>query len=316
MKPLYPEIAPYHTFFLKTESQHAVYIEESGSTDGIPVLFLHGGPCSGTKPHHRCFFNPEKYRIILMDQRGSGLSTPYGELENNTTDYLINDIEALRIQLKIDKWLLFGGSWGATLSLLYAQKYPNYVSAMIIRGVFLARQKDIDWFMSTGAPNIYPEYWQNLLDVLPKTSDVSLVETLYNAVLSEDELVQRRAAKAWINWGGQVALGEAYQEADGVEHVTEKMLKQVRMELHYARHHYFMDEAQILENCQSISSLPCIIIHGRYDLMCPVDGAMSLHKVLPEAQYFVLPHSGHVAKGAEIIDALVSSTNTMAKILA
>ncbi|MCK5926172.1 MAG: alpha/beta fold hydrolase, partial [Methylococcales bacterium] len=138
MKPLYPEISPYNTFFLKTDSVHEVYVEESGTPDGIPVIFLHGGPCSGTKPHHRCFFNPEKYRIILMDQRGSGLSTPYGLLENNTTHDLINDIEILRTQLKIKKWMLFGGSWGATLSLLYAQQFPEFVSGMIIRGVFLA----------------------------------------------------------------------------------------------------------------------------------------------------------------------------------
>ncbi|MCK5872892.1 MAG: prolyl aminopeptidase [Methylococcales bacterium] len=316
MKPLYPEITPYHTFFLETESQHAVYIEESGSSDGVPVLFLHGGPCSGTSPHHRCFFNPEKYRIILMDQRGSGLSTPYGELKNNTTDYLIKDMEALRLELKIEKWLLFGGSWGATLSLLYAQKYPENVSAMILRGVFLSRQKDMDWFVSTGVPNIYPEYWQHLMNVLPKTGDDTLVEKLYKTVTCDDELSQRRAAKAWMNWSGQVALGDAYQETHGAEHVTEKMLKQVRMELHYAIHNYFIDEGQVLDNCEALTELPCIIIHGRHDLMCPVEGAMSLHNVLPSAQYFVLPHSGHVAKGEEMIDALVSSTNTMAEILA
>lgn len=315
MKPLYPEISPYHTFFLKTDSAHEVYVEESGAPEGIPVIFLHGGPCSGTKPHHRCFFNPEKYRIILMDQRGSGLSTPYGLLENNTTQDLINDIEVLRRQLKIKKWMLFGGSWGATLSLLYAQQFPEFVSGMIIRGVFLAQQNDMDWFMNTGVAYIYPEAWQNLLDVLPKKGDDSILKKLCVSIDSEDELTQRRAAKAWMNWSGQVALGDAYQETGGVEHVTEKMLKQVKMELHYARHHYFIKEGQILENCEILNTIPTVIVHGRYDLMCPIAGAQSLHEKLPEAQYIILPHSGHLASGEEMVDALVASTNNMASIV-
>ena len=315
MKPLYPEISPYNTFFLKTDSTHEVYVEESGTPEGIPVIFLHGGPCSGTKPHHRCFFNPEKYRIILMDQRGSGLSTPYGELKNNTTQDLINDIDALRLKLNVDKWLLFGGSWGATLTLLYAQQYPEFVSAMIIRGVFLAQQNDMDWFTKIGVTNIYPEAWQDLVKVLPAKGDDSILDKLCAAIECEDELTQRRAARGWMNWSGQVALGDAYQETGGIEHVTEKMLKQVKMELHYARHHYFIKEGQILERCEMLKNIPTIIIHGRYDLMCPIAGAQSLHEKLPNAQYIILPHSGHLASGEEMIDALVGATNNMASIV-
>ena len=315
MKPLYPEISPYHRFFLKTDSQHTIYIEESGSVNGIPVIFLHGGPCSGTKPNHRRFFNPEKYRIILMDQRGCGLSLPYGELENNSTQDLINDMELLRLQLKIKKWLLFGGSWGGTLALLYAQQYRKNVSAMIIRGVFLARKKDLDWFINGTAGNIYPECWQNLVASLPKNKGKNLLENLCSALASENELLQRRAAKAWMHWGAQVSLGDLYEKGGEIEHVTEKMLQQVRMELHYAKNNYFIEENQVLKQCQQLTSIPTIIIHGRYDLVCPMESGMSLHNALPEAQYHILPNSGHIAKGNEMIDALIAATNNMADIL-
>jgi len=315
MKPLYPEISPYNTFFLETKSQHTVYIEESGTPDGIPVIFLHGGPCSGTKPHHRRFFNPEKYRIILMDQRGSGLSLPYGELENNSTQDLINDIALLRLHLKIEKWLLFGGSWGGTLALLYAQQYRENISGMIIRGIFLARKKDLDWFMQGIVGNIYPECWQNLVASIPEDDRKNLLAGLYSALWSENELLQRRVAKAWMAWGAQVALGDLYEKSGEIEHVTEKMLQQVQMELHYAKNNYFIDENQILKQCGKLTSIPTIIIHGRYDLVCPMESAMSLHHALPEAQYHVLPNSGHIAQGNEMIDALIAATNNMADIL-
>ncbi|MDQ7091406.1 MAG: prolyl aminopeptidase [Methylococcales bacterium] len=315
MKPLYPEISPYNTFFLKTKSQHSVYIEESGTIEGIPVIFLHGGPCSGTKPNHRRFFDPKKYRIILMDQRGCGQSTPYGEIDNNTTADLIDDIELLRKQLTIEKWLLFGGSWGGTLALLYAQTYPQHVSAMIIRGIFLARRKDLDWFVNGGVGNIYPECWQNLVASIPEEDRSNLVAGLCSALGAENELRQRRVAKAWMAWGAQVALGDAYEKGGEIEHITEKILQQVQMELHYAKNNYFIDENQILEHCQKLTSIPSIIIHGRYDLVCPMESALSLHHALPHAQYFVLAHSGHIAQGDEMVDALIAATNNMANIL-
>lgn len=312
MKTLYPEISPYNTFFLETVSKHRIYIEESGNPDGIPVIFLHGGPCSGTKPDHRRFFNPQKYRIVLMDQRGCGLSTPFGALENNTTQDLINDIEQLRQQLAIEKWLLFGGSWGAALALLYAQHYPENVCAMILRGVFLARAKDLDWFLNQGANHIYPEQWQKLHDSVPESLRGNLFQGLCAGLWGADEVTQRRVAKEWSAWGAQVSLG-AYYLPSAEEHVSEKMLKQVMMELHYAKHHYFLNENQILENCSLLQTIPAIIIHGRYDLVCPMEAAVALHKALPHAQYRVLPNSGHVAKGEEMIDALVTATDKMAE---
>jgi proline iminopeptidase len=317
MKTLYPPLESYRTFFLETQSQHRVYIEESGNPDGIPVIFLHGGPCSGTKPDHRRFFNPELYRIILMDQRACGLSLPFGEIEQNTTQDLMNDMEQLRQQLAVEKWLLFGGSWGAALALLYAQSYPDKVSGMILRGTFLARQTDLDWFLEFGAGRIYPELWQRLLESVPDHhKHLHLLDALYAGISGNDEVTKRRVAKAWMAWGAQVALGAEFNPALMLEHVTEKDVKQVQMELHYAKHFYFVDENQILENCQGLADIPTVIIHGRYDLVCPIEAAVALHKVLPQAEYVVLPNAGHIAKGDDMIDALVNATDNMAEKLA
>jgi len=313
MKTLYPEIIPYHTFFLETGSKHSVYVEQSGNPDGMPVIFLHGGPCSGTKPDHRRFFNPELYRIILFDQRGCGLSLPFGELENNTTQDLIDDMERIRQHLAIDQWLVFGGSWGAALGLLYTQQHQEKVAGMIIRAVFLVRQQDLDWFAKDGASRIYPEIWQRLVESIPEHSPENLVKGFCDALWGEDEVAKRRVAKEWMAWGGQVALGNDYQAGAQNNHVTEKMVKQVRMELHYARHHYFIKENQILENCPALYNIPTIIIHGRQDLVCPIEAGMKLHQALPHAQYIALPNAGHIAQGSEMIDALVSATDKFVK---
>ncbi len=314
MKTLYPEISPYHSFFLETGSKHAVYVELSGNPGGIPVVFLHGGPCSGTKSDHRRFFNPELYRIILFDQRGCGLSLPFGELENNTTQDLIDDMERIRQQLAIAQWLVFGGSWGGALALLYAQQHQDKVMGLIIRGVFLVRQQDLDWFAKDGAGKIYPEQWQRLLESIPEQGRDNLVSGLCDALWGEDEVAQRRAAKEWMAWGGQVALGNDYQPSPKGEHVTEKMIKQVRMELHYAKHRYFLEENQLLDNCDGLAEIPTIIIHGRYDFVCPMEAGYSLHKALPKAEYIVLPNAGHVAQGEEMINALVTATDSFANL--
>ena len=315
MKTLYPEISPYNQFFLETGCQHSVYVEQSGNPDGIPVIFLHGGPCSGTKPDHRRFFNPECYRIILFDQRGSGLSLPFGALENNTTQDLIDDMDRIRKNLKIDKWLLFGGSWGGALALLYAQQYCHFVTGMILRGVFLVRRQDLDWFAKDGVNRIYPEQWQRLLESLEAVEPDSLVVGLCAALWGADEVAQRRVTKEWMAWGGQVALGNDYNPASQNDHVTEKMVKQVRMELHYAKNNYFIKEGQVLDGCSTLSHIPTIIIHGRQDLVCPIEAGMSLHQVMPHAEYVVLPNAGHIAQGAEMIDALVVATDKFAEVL-
>ncbi|HEY8157971.1 MAG TPA: prolyl aminopeptidase [Methylobacter sp.] len=328
MKVLYPEIQPYQTFFLETGSKHVVYVEQSGNPEGIPVIFLHGGPCSGTKPDHRRFFNPELYRIILFDQRGCGLSLPFGELENNTTQNLIDDMERIRNQLAIERWLVFGGSWGGALALLYAGQHKDRVMGLILRAVFLARQQDLDWFAKDGASRIYPEQWQRLIESIPEQSRGNLVQGLCDILWGEDEVAQRRAAKEWMAWGSQVSLGNDYQPGPKGEHATEKMVKQARMELHYAKYHYFIDdctdaggrathgavaeENQILDSCGALDKIPAVIIHGRHDFVCPMEAGYSLHKALPNAEYVVLPNAGHIAQGAEMVNALVAATDRFA----
>ncbi|MGZ5057042.1 MAG: prolyl aminopeptidase [Methylobacter sp.] len=313
MKTLYPEIQPFQTLFLNTDSKHSVYVEQSGNPDGIPVIFLHGGPCSGTKPDHRRFFNPELYRIILFDQRGCGLSLPFGELENNTTQDLIDDMERIRHQLGIEQWLVFGGSWGGALALLYARQHKDKVMGLIVRAVFLARQQDFDWFAKDGAGRVYPEQWQRLIESVPEQGADNLVQNLCDVLWGDDEVAQRRAAKEWMAWGAQVSLGNDYQPSPKGEHATEKMVKQVRMELHYAKHRYFIAENQILDNCECLTEIPTVIIHGRYDLVCPMESGFSLHKALPAAEYIILPNAGHIAQGKEMINALVAATDRFAE---
>ena len=312
MKKFYPEIEPFQTFFLETETQHSIYVEQSGNPDGQAVIFLHGGPCSGTRPDQRRFFDPEKYRIILFDQRSCGLSGPFGELENNTTQDLLDDMESIRKYLDIQQWLLFGGSWGATLALLYAQQHIKNVKAMILRGVFLARKKDLDWFLQEGAGRIYPEQYQRLVESIPKSDRSNLIEGLWERLWSDDEVVCRQVAREWEIWGSQVALGAEYKRVQDDEHVSQKMVKQARMEIHFARNNYFLEENQILRNCHVLKKIPTVIIHGRYDLVCPMEAGLSLYQALPDAEYFVLPNSGHIAQGEEMIDALVTATDKMA----
>ena len=312
MKKFYPEIEPFQTFFLETETQHSIYVEQSGNPDGQAVIFLHGGPCSGTRPDQRRFFNPEKYRIILFDQRSCGLSVPFGELDNNTTQDLLDDMESIRKYLDIQQWFLFGGSWGATLALLYAQQHIENVKAMILRGVFLARKKDLDWFLQEGAGRIYPEQYQRLVESMPKSDRSNLIEGLWERLWSDDEVVCRQVAREWEIWGSQVALGAEYKRVQDDEHVSQKMVKQARMEIHFARNNYFLEENQILRNCHVLKKIPTVIIHGRYDLVCPMEAGLSLYQALPDAEYFVLPNSGHIAQGEEMIDALVTATDKMA----
>ena len=308
MRTLYPDIEPYRSFYLEREG-HQIYVEECGRPEGLPVLFLHGGPGSGCRPYHRSLFDPERCRVVLFDQRGAGRSTPYGRLELNTTDHLLSDIEDLRHTLGIDRWLLFGGSWGATLALLYAQRFPAQVAGMVLRGTFLARQSDLDWFVGEGGVRrIYPEAWQRLLNHLPAGMTGDPLSFLHQQLHTADELGQVRAARAWHDWSSQILLGADFDPAHPSDATPNTLLQQARIELHYAVHRYFIEEDQILRHCERLSGIPVCLIHGRRDLVCPPDAAFELHQRLPASSLEVLPEAGHLASGEAMIDALIRST--------
>ncbi|HIL93360.1 MAG TPA: prolyl aminopeptidase, partial [Cycloclasticus sp.] len=262
LKALFPSIEPFATQWLETGDGHEVYVEQVGNPNGTPVIFLHGGPGSSCKDHHRCFFNPEKFHIILMDQRGAGRSRPSGRLKDNTTKHLILDLEMIREKLSIEKWLLFGGSWGATLALLYAQKYKKNVLALILRGTFLARAIDADWFFKDGANRLFPEAWQRFTQHISTSERKDVLRAYYHRLGIDDAQVQQEATREWDAWGGAVVLGEEFNadELDG--EVPETAIAQARIEAHYAMNHYFIEENQILDNAIRLRDLPCTIIHG------------------------------------------------------
>jgi proline iminopeptidase len=299
---------------LNVTGGHQLYVEECGNPSGIPLVFLHGGPGGGCKPYHRCFFNPAKYRAVLFDQRACGRSLPLGELAHNTTADLLEDMEAIRQHLGIDRWLLFAGSWGVTLALLYAQRQPQCVSGMVLRGTFLARQRDMDWYLRDGVNRIYPESWALLLDALPEDSDPgNLIDVFQQTLHGADELAQRRAARAWAMWGGQVALGDAFTASVAESHVPAHVLQQARLEVHYGINRYFIDENQILRDCHLIPPMPLILLHGRRDLMCPLESAFSLRQALPFAELRVLPNAGHIASDPDMSLALLQAADEMAE---
>ena len=316
IKPLYPAIEPYVSYHLPVDNGHRIYVEECGNPTGIPVIFLHGGPASGCRPEHRSFFNPQYYRIILFDQRGCGRSLPYGDLRNNTTQDLINDMERIRLHIDVDQWLLFGGSWGGALALLYAQRHPGKVTGMIIRCVFLARKSDLEWFIQSGANRIYPEQWEKLISSIPVAKQgeqklAQLIEAINRQLHDTDSQTQCRIARAWDNWSSQIALGNNYHPAETDEPVSDTLIQRIMIELHYARHRYFIEENQIIQHCDRLDDIPAIILHGRNDLLCPIEAGFCLSRALPNATFSILPRSGHIAQGEEMISALVNATERM-----
>lgn len=312
MKTLYPPLEPYATHQLKVDDVHTLYVEECGNPDGLPVVFLHGGPGGGSKQRHRSFFDPKRLRIIIFDQRGAGRSEPVGETQDNDTSELIGDIEKIRKKLGVSKWLLFAGSWGVTLALLYAQKFPENTLGMILRGSFLARKRDLNWFVKEGAPRIYPDYWQRIISFTGVDKEERIVDKIHALLESNDEAIQLKAAREWGIWGGAIALGEAFDLASlEAQPIALSELNQARIELHYAVNHYFIGENQILDGCDIIAHLPVTLIHGRNDLVCTVESAWQLHQKLPKSTLKVLPKSGHLADGEEMIDALICAVDEM-----
>ena len=316
LKELYPEINIFDHFILKTESSHNVYVEQAGNKLGIPVLFLHGGPGSGCNENHRRYFNPEKYRIILFDQRGCKRSLPNGDITNNTTQDLINDIEEIRKKLDIKKLVLFGGSWGATLALLYAEHYPKNVSGIVLRGSFLARQQDLAWFINNGVNRIYPDYWNEFLSIFNEGEQNNLLESMHNHIFSDNRSTQLEAAKAWSLWAGRVVTHCFEEEYELDEDEDEnKLINDVKVEVHYAKNNYFINENQIINNIKKIPEVPITIIHGRSDLTCLPESSYLLSKLLVNSKLVLVSNAGHLAGEPGITNALIQATDEMADLL-
>lgn len=308
MKTKYPPIEPYRTGFLSVSPIHTLYWEESGHSKGAPVIFLHGGPGSGTEPGHRCFFDPKVYRIILFDQRGSGKSVPHSNLQENTTWDLVSDIEKLREHLGVNRWVVFGGSWGSTLALAYAESYPDRVKAMILRGIFLGRPKELRWFYQFGAHHLFPDAFEEYLELIPIAERSDLIGAYYKRLTSSDPAVRLRAAKAWSSWEDSTLRlvfdprGRLFAEDDRADAIA-------RIECHYFLNRcFFKTDNWLLENVSKIRSIPSTIIQGRYDVICPMESAWELHKAWPEADFQIIPNAGHASSEPGIVDALIQAT--------
>ena len=306
---LFPAIEPYDTGFLK-KGKHKIYYEQCGNPKGKPAIFLHGGPGGGCGSLSRRFFNPKKYRIILFDQRGCGRSKPHTCLEDNTTWHLIEDIESIREILDIKKWLVFGGSWGSTLALAYAQKHPKNVSQLVLRGIFMLRQKELQWFYQYGASEMYPEAWQGFLKEIPENERDNLIEAYRKIFYGDDEEKKLSAAKAWSKWEASCSFINYNPDAVKDSLNAEFALAFALIENHYFVNKGFLDnENQLLENIDIIRNIPAVIIQGRYDVVCPPTTAYELHSKWPESELVIAPFSGHSAFEKEITHELIKATN-------
>ncbi|MBP8926153.1 MAG: prolyl aminopeptidase [Pseudomonadales bacterium] len=312
MHILFPEIKPYQIHRLAVDPPHQLYLEESGNPDGIPVLFVHGGPGAGCQPRNRCFFDPDSYRIILFDQRGAGHSTPHAELQGNDTPALIRDIETIREFLGIERWVLFGGSWGSTLSLAYAESHPERVVAMILRGIFLCRREDLLWFYQAGASRIFPDYWQDYVEQIAPDERDDFMTAYHSRLTGSNEIARMAAAKAWSLWEARCATLRPNQEV--VDHFSDPhtALSLARIEAHYFFNDAFLEPGQLLRDAARIADIPGYIVHGRYDMICPVDNAFALHAAWPGADLQIIRDAGHSAAEPGITDALIRATMEVA----
>ena len=315
MRSLYPELNNNFSAFLQNDPIHTVYYEESGNPNGIPVVFLHGGPGSGCNDNHRRYFDPKAYRIILVDQRGCHRSTPQGGIDNNTTQHILSDLERIRQTLAIDKWVVFGGSWGSTLALLYAEQFPGSVMGLILRGSFLARHQDLDWFLN-GVTRIFPDYWNDVRLQYSGSNAETILNNIASDVFSSDAASQLKAAKTWALWAGRIVTSSITNDYQLESENTEKLIHETRIEMHYAMHRYFIEENQILNHIDKIPDVPITLIHGRRDLTCLPDSSWSLHQAIPKSNFILLPETGHLGSETAMIDALITATDTLATELA
>ena len=314
MSALYPAILSNHHFMLKVDDTHTIYVEESGTDDGVPVIYLHGGPGSGSSPYMRRLFDPEKYRIILFDQRGAGQSTPHAETRQNTTQDLVSDMEQIREALNIDTWVVSGGSWGSTLALAYAQTHPDRVRGLILRGIFLGTASEVRWFYEAGgASQFFPDYWDDYIAPIPEDERDNMLNAYHTRLTGNNEIARMGAAKAWSTWEGRTL--SINPTPSMINHFSEPRtaLSVACLEAHYFMNHCFFEDNQLLANCDKIKDIPGYIIHGRYDMICQVKQAFDLHKAWPIADLNIIPATGHAASEAGIMQALVEAGNGMLK---
>ena len=310
MCTLYPPIAPYADGYLQVSALHRIYYAEYGNPEGRPVVFLHGGPGGGCQPSYARYFDPQKWRIVLFDQRGCGNSTPFAELRDNSTWDLVADIERIREHLAIDAWAVFGGSWGSTLALAYGITHPSRCTAFFLRGIFLLRKKEIDWFYQEGCSKLFPEAWQQYLAVIPLEERHDLVAAYFRRLTSTDAQVRRQAAQAWSMWEGSTSklIPDPVMIAHyGADDFAEAF---ARIECHYFVNRGFFDtDNYLIEQVSKIRHLPAIIVHGRYDVVCPVENAWELHQAWPEAELRIIADAGHSLSEVGITDALIEATD-------
>jgi proline iminopeptidase len=304
---LFPALTPYSSGFLAVDDIHNIYWEQSGNPDGIPVVLLHGGPGAGATPTHRRFFDPDHYRIIIFDQRGCGRSHPLGSLERNTTKLLLEDIETLRRHLNIERWHIFGGSWGSTLALLYANQHPERCLSLILRGIYLHEQEEINWFF-TGMKNVFPEAWEQFSSFLPENEQDNLLEGYYKRLTGDDAKIQLQAAIRWSLYEGACSSLLPNYEIITTEEQKQHSLALARIESHYFRNEVIKPENSLLKTIDRIRAIPAIIVQGRYDIICPIAVAYKLHHAWPEADYVVVPDAGHSALDPPLRSRLIEAT--------
>ena len=312
-RTFYPEIEPFQTGFLQVSDQHSLYYEQSGNPNGKPVVFLHGGPGGGTSPKQRRFFDPTRYRIVLFDQRGCGRSRPHASLDDNTTWHLVSDIERLRAELRIERWQVFGGSWGSTLALAYAEKHPERVTELVLRGIFLLRRWELEWFYQCGTSRLFPEAWRAYEELIPPEDRGDFVSAYYKRLTSSDPAVRQAAARVWSVW--EASTSHLYPDEDYIRSCAgdDFSLAFARIEAHYFKHGGFLErENQLIEDVGRIRHLPALIVQGRYDVVCPMQSAWELSRAYPEARLVVVPDAGHSAYEPGIVHELVSATDAFA----
>jgi len=314
--PLYPPIEPFETGMLKVSDLHTVYWEQSGNRSGEPVVFVHGGPGGGTEPAHRRFFDPASYRIILFDQRGCGKSSPHAELRENTTWDLVADMERLRERLGVERWHVFGGSWGSTLALAYAITHTARVASLVLRGIFLLRRQELRWFYQEGCSEIFPEAFQDFLAPIPVAERGDLIAAYHKRLTSPDAAVRSRAARAWSVW--EASTSKLLPDARLKAHHDESEFAEAfaRIECHYfVNHGFFQSNSFLLDNAPKLRAIPGVIVQGRYDVVCPPVTAFMLHQAWPQAEFRIVPDSGHSAFEPGIVKELVAATDRFRGIL-